>query len=85
MCLIEDPLLKDGYFDGVNASILIGSETTAHWRAEMEQEAHRLNLPLYRASVGDIFCAYASPQDVLSILHDNAPAERHFADRAARA
>lgn len=85
MCLTKDPLLKDGYFDGVNAAILIGSETTSHWRTEMQKEADRLNLPLYRASSGDVFCAYASPEDALSILHGNAPADRKFSESAVRA
>ncbi len=85
MCLIEDPLLKDGYFEGVNAAILIGSETTPFWRAEMQQEAHRLNLPLYQAASGDIFCAYVSPQDVLSILDGTAVSGRSFAEPAASA
>lgn len=85
MCLTQDPLLKDGYFDGVNAAILIGSESTDHWRNEMQLEADRLNLPLYLTSSGDIFCAYASPEKVLAILHHNAPAERNFVERAAQA
>jgi len=85
MSLTQDPLLKDGYFDGVNAAILIGSESSDHWRAEMQKEADRLNLPLYHAASGDIFCAYASPEDVLTILHHNAPAERNFVERAVQA
>ncbi|NQY98488.1 MAG: hypothetical protein HRT82_15155 [Henriciella sp.] len=85
MCLTNDPLLKDGFFAGLNASILIGSETTDHWRREMQKEAQRLNLPLYRASTGDIFCAYASPQDVLAILRDDASAQQRMALRQVRA
>lgn len=84
MCLTEDPLLKDGYFDGVKTSILIGKETTDHWRTEMEKEASRLGLPLHRASVGDIFCAYASPDDVLAILRDEAMPESLSARSAAQ-
>lgn len=84
MCLTSDPLLKDGYFDGVNASILIGTETTDHWRVEMEKEAMRLGLPLYRASLGDIFCAYASPDDVVAILRDDARSNSLLARSAAR-
>lgn len=84
MCLTPDPLLKDGYFEGVNASILIGEETTDHWRTEMKKEAARLRLPLYRASMGDIFCAYACPEDVLAILRDDVKSERLLKQSAAR-
>lgn len=82
LCLTPDPLLKDGYFAGVNASILIGEETVEHWRTEMEKEAARLDLPLYRAPVGDIFCAYASPESVLAILRD-APQSQDLRVRTA--
>lgn len=84
MCLTEDPLLKDGYFQGVNAAILIGSETTEHWRDGMANEALRLDLPLHRVSKGDIFCAYASPQDVLQILRDETPAGLELSEPAGR-
>lgn len=84
MCLTKDPLLKDGYFEGVNASILIGEETTDHWRTEMEGEAARLGIPLYRASVGDIFCAYASPSDVLAILRNDPAAGALLTDTTVR-
>nr|WP_156780837.1 hypothetical protein [Hyphomonas sp. Mor2] len=82
MCLTEDSLLKDGYFDGVNAAILIGCETTEHWRNEMVKEADRLGLPLYRTTRGDIFCAYSSPDDVLRILRNDAPADLRISANA---
>lgn len=69
MCLAHDPLLKDQYFDGIDAAILIGEHTTDLWRAEMEGEATRLNLPVFYAPHGDIFCAYASPDTLLEALH----------------
>ena len=79
MCLTEDSLLKDGYFEGVNAAVLVGAESTLHWRREMRKETDRLGLPLHHASVGDIFCAYASFNDLLAIIRDEAPAELKFA------
>lgn len=82
MCLTEDPLLKDGYFDGVNASVMIGSESSRHWRREMQKETDRLGLPLHHARVGDIFCAYASPDDLLAIIQNDATAEMRFADQS---
>lgn len=84
MCLTPDAILKDGYFEGVNASVLIGEETTAHWRTEMQREASRLGLPLYRASIGDIFCAYASPTDVLAILRDRPESQALLTKTAAQ-
>ena len=73
-CLHTDSMLKDDYFDGVNAVVLTGVNTTAHWRAEMERETARLDLPLVLAPAGDIFCAYASPETVLDLLHQQMSA-----------
>ena len=73
MCLTPDPLLKDGFFGGLNAAIVIGSETTPHWYNEMRKEAARLDLPLYRTTTGDIFCAYACPNDLLDIIWEREP------------
>lgn len=81
MCLTEDPLLKDGYFEGVNAAILIGAESTEHWQKEMAKEALRFDLPVHRASSGDIFCAYASPADVLRVLRDDVAADLKLSER----
>jgi len=75
MCLTPDALLKDGFFEGVDAAILIGADSTPYWQNEMQNEADRLGLPLYEASAGDKFCAYASPQDVLAILDETRPVE----------
>lgn len=75
MCLNPDSLLKDRYFDGLNAAILIGPETTEHWRDQMKMEADRLSLPLYRTQTGDVFCAYASPDDLIALIHDEMSAD----------
>ena len=71
MCLSHDPLLKDRYFEGISAAVLIGEQTTDLWRAEMERETTRLGLPLIYAPQGDIFCAYASPETVLEALESD--------------
>lgn len=84
MCLMKDPLLKDRYFQGVNAAILIGSDSTQLWRDEMTKEAQRLDLPLHFASDGDIFCAYASPEDVLRILREDVPGALKQKEQACR-
>ena len=73
-CLHPDSMLKDDYFDGVDAVVLTGADTTDHWRAEMERETARLDLPLVLAPAGDIFCAYASPETVVEILHQRTKA-----------
>ena len=70
-CLAHDAILKDRYFDGVNAVILIGQDTTEHWQTEMRKESERLNLPLVLAPDGDLFCAYASPTTVLEIIRES--------------
>ena len=74
MCLTEDPLLKDGFFEGLNASILIGADSSRTWRNNMLGEAVRLNLPLYHARKADIFCAYASPEAVVALVRDETSA-----------
>ena len=71
MCLAHDPLLKDPYFSGIDAAVLIGESTTDLWRSEMERETARLGLPLYYAPTGDIFCAYASPETLIAALESD--------------
>ena len=73
MCLSHDPLLKDGFFSGVNAAIVTGQDTTEIWRAEMQCEADRLDLPITYAPCGDIFCAYISPESVLEAIGQRRP------------
>jgi pimeloyl-ACP methyl ester carboxylesterase len=68
MCLSHDPLLKESFFDGIDAAILIGRNTTDLWRNEMEKEAARLDLPIMLAPRGDVFCAYVSPETVLKTI-----------------
>ncbi|MEL6860465.1 MAG: hypothetical protein AAGL11_01400 [Pseudomonadota bacterium] len=70
MCLTEDPLLKDAYFAGVNASVLIGIDSSETWKRNMRKEADRLNLPLHYVSRADIFSAYASPEAVIALIRD---------------
>ncbi len=70
MCLTEDALLKDEYFSGVNASVLIGLDSSETWKRNMLRETERLNLPLHYASRADIFSAYASPEAVIALIRD---------------
>ena len=73
MCLSHDPLLKDGFFKGIDASILIGQNTLDVWRTEMEREARRLDLPVVSAPRGDIFCAYVSPETIVEMIAAKGP------------
>lgn len=71
MCLSDDPMLKDGFFRNIPGTVLIGEKSSEHWRMQMASEAARVGLPVVEAPKGDLFCAYASPDTLLSIL------ERH--------
>ena len=68
MCLTEDRILKDGYFAGVNASVLIGRDSSDTWKRNMLKETERLNLPLHYAVRADIFSAFASPEAVIALI-----------------
>ena len=68
MSLVMDPFRKDDFFDGTEAVILSGSETTERWQSQLNQEAERLNLPVVYAPAGDMFVPYASPQTLIEIL-----------------
>ncbi|MCR9269551.1 MAG: hypothetical protein NXH72_06155 [Hyphomonadaceae bacterium] len=74
MSLVEDPMLTDEFFSGVNAVILSGQETTERWQSQLDKEAERLSLPVIYAPAGDMFVPYASPQTVLDILPLAQPA-----------
>ncbi|MEM7458485.1 MAG: hypothetical protein AAF331_03375 [Pseudomonadota bacterium] len=74
MCLANDPLLKDNFFEGISAAVMIGNNTTDIWRKEMARETSRLGLPLIRAPYGDIFCAYASPETLLEMFRKDRSA-----------
>ena len=71
MLLDHDPLLRDGYFSDTPGTILIGEDSSEHWRNQMKLEADRLGLPIVQAPKGDLFCAYASPETVLSVVNMN--------------
>lgn len=68
MSLVPDPLLKDSYFEGLDAVILSGSETSFRWQTRLTEEAERLSLPVQFAPSGDVFVPYASPDALLTIL-----------------
>lgn len=68
MCLEQDPLLRDDFFDRMNVTILIGEHSTDYWQTEMQKEAARLNLTIHYAPQGDIFGAFASPETVLEMI-----------------
>ena len=68
-------MLKDGFFAGVNGTALIGAESSAHWQAEMAREASRVGLPVVKAKKGDLFCAYKSPQTLISLIETHTKAQ----------
>jgi len=68
MSLVPDPLLKDSYFEGLDAVILSGGETSFRWQTRLTEEAERLSLPVQFAPSGDVFVPYASPEALLAIL-----------------
>ncbi|MEM7638002.1 MAG: hypothetical protein AAF269_02975 [Pseudomonadota bacterium] len=73
ICLSHDPMLKDRFFDGIDAAVMIGEQTTDLWRQEMKRETDRLGLPLFYAPQGDIFCAYVSPETLLRAFQSDQP------------
>lgn len=73
MSLTEDELLKDGFFNGAEACVLIGADSVDLWKHRMWQETDRLGLPLYLAPRGDIFCAHICPETVIALIHNEAP------------
>lgn len=72
MLLDHDPLLRDEFFGNTPGTILIGRESLDYWRAQMRLEADRLGLPIIEAPKGDLFCAYASPETLLSAIELNS-------------
>lgn len=68
MSLIEDTLLEQDYFNGLDAVIMAGVETTEDWKRHIRKEAERLSLPVVFAPSGDLFVPYASPDSLLAIL-----------------
>ena len=72
MLLDTDKILRDGYFRDTPGTVLIGKESGDHWRTEMKSEAARLGLPVIEAPKGDLFCAYASPETLVSAIRVHA-------------
>ena len=68
MLLDHDPLLRDNYFSDVPGTIFIGQKSSEYWRTQMRLEAERLRLPIVEAPKGDLFCAYTSPETLLSAI-----------------
>lgn len=74
--LTEDERLHDGFFGGVNAVVLTGSETTDLWQREMEAETTRLSLPLVYVPSGDLYAPYASPDALLATIDEHSNLKR---------
>ena len=68
MLLDKDPLLRDGYFADTAGTVLIGKESLEYWRSQMHLEAKRVGLPVIEAPKGDLFCAYTSPDMLISAI-----------------
>lgn len=68
MSLVPDPLLKDSYFEDIDAVVLSGSETSFRWQTRLVEEAERLSLPVQFATSGDVFVPYSSPDALLAVL-----------------
>ena len=74
MSLKPDVLLKDNLFSGSRAIAFSGLETPDHWRAQLDSEAKRLDIPVAYAPHGDFLAPYASSEFFLSLLKKNAEA-----------
>ncbi len=72
MSLTPDHLLRDNFFDGANAVIMTGEETTELWQSQLEAEAGRLNLPVVYAPSGDLYAPYASPDMLLETMGERS-------------
>ncbi|GAB5455797.1 MAG: hypothetical protein Hens2KO_20260 [Henriciella sp.] len=77
MLLDHDPLLRDGYFTDIFGTIFIGQKSSDYWRKQMRVEADRLGLPIVEAPKGDLFCAYASAETLLSVIELNTQLSAH--------
>lgn len=76
MSLTHDQTLHDRFFEGVNAVILSGEETTELWQAELHKEAERLGLPVEYAPSGDLYAPYASPDAFLTTIDRHSRAKQ---------
>jgi pimeloyl-ACP methyl ester carboxylesterase len=72
MSLGHDERLRDQFFDGLNAVVLSGLETTDLWQSQLASEADRLSLPLVYAPSGDLYAPYASPDTLLSTIDEHS-------------
>lgn len=79
MCLTDDTVLKAGFFDGINANVLIGADSSDLWQERMWQETDRLGLPLHLTPRGDIFCAHACPETVVSLINRESQSMQQLA------
>lgn len=76
MSLKPDPLLKDGLFSGRHAVAFSGTETPDHWRAQLDSEAARLNIPVAYAPRGDFLAPYASTDFFVSVIKEHEDVNR---------
>lgn len=76
MSLTHDGLLHDRFFEGINAVILSGEETTELWQSEMNKEAERLSLPVEHAPSGDLYAPYVSPDAFLNTIDRHSKIKR---------
>lgn len=72
MSLGHDERLRDHFFDGLNAVVLSGLETTDLWKSQLALEAKRLSLPLVYAPSGDLYAPYASPDTLLTTIDNHS-------------
>lgn len=66
--LIEETHWDPALLDGLEAVIFSGLETTPKWKKAIAEEAERLKLPIQFARSGDLFVAYASPDEFIDLL-----------------
>ena len=72
MSLTPDHALRDDYFQGVNAVVMTGEETTELWQSQLQTEADRLGLPIVYAPSGDLYAPYASPDMLITTMDERA-------------
>ncbi|NQY40356.1 MAG: hypothetical protein HRT80_09685 [Henriciella sp.] len=72
MSLTPDQTLRNDYFQGVNAVVMTGEETTELWQSQLQAEANRLNLPIVYAPSGDLYAPYASPDMLITTMDERA-------------
>lgn len=68
--LRHDPMLQDGYFEGVSAMTVSGMETSPTWKKGVEAEAERLGVPLSYLPRGDALVVYQSAPHLLGLVSE---------------